>query len=130
YHRSSLRGFAEPRSPLVTDPIDPPLLVHHDPAALRDGDGARFRIRDYGIERDAFVVRAGGRLHAYLNTCRHQALQLDLGDARFFDADLVLLECRHHGARYRPESGACVDGPCEGGRLTPLALELREGALW
>ena len=114
----------------MTDPLEPPLLVHANPAALRDGEGARFTIRDYGVEREAFVVRWTGKLYAYLNTCRHQAQQLDLGDARFFDADGARLECRHHGARYRPESGACFDGPCEGRGLTPLALELRDGALW
>jgi len=114
----------------VTDPLLPPLLVLADPAKLRDGGGARFRLRDFGIERDAFVIRFGGRLYAYVNACRHQSLPLDWGDAQFFDAAGTLLECRHHGARYRPETGACVDGPCDGGRLTPLALELRDGALW
>ena len=114
----------------MNDALEPPLLVLADPVRLRDGDGVTFRIRDQGIERDAFVVRAAGRLFAYLNVCRHQQLPLDLGDARFFDAEMRVLECRQHGARYRPETGACLDGPCAGGRLTPLALELRDGALW
>ena len=53
--------------------------------------------------------------------------ELDFGDAHFFDDAYDALVCCHHGARYRPETGECVDGPCEGGRLTALAMEERDG---
>jgi nitrite reductase/ring-hydroxylating ferredoxin subunit len=101
-----------------------------DARRLREGDGARFAVTVDGVARDAFVVRYRGNAYAYLNTCRHQSLQLDFGDARFFDETYDALVCCHHGARYRPESGECVDGPCVGARLTRLALDEREGALW
>ena len=29
-----------------------------------------------------------------------------------------------------PGTGACLDGPCAGGRLTGLLLEERDGAMW
>ena len=83
-----------------------------------------------GIERDAFAVRFRGRVHAYLNSCRHQALQLDFGDAHFFDEAYDALVCCHHGARYDPASGRCLDGPCAGGALTMLLIEEREGGVW
>ena len=75
-----------------------------------------------GVACDAFAVRFHGRVHAYLNRCRHQLLPLDFGDAHFFDDAYDALVCCHHGARYRPDTGECVDGPCLGGRLTPLAV--------
>lgn len=111
----------------------PPFLpVRVMPEARRLGEtaGIRFVVVVDGVSCDAFAVRHRGRLHAYLNRCRHQSLPLDFGDARFFDEACDALVCTHHGARYRPETGECVAGPCRGARLTPLALEVRDGALW
>ena len=51
---------------------------------------------------------------AYLNTCRHQGLTLDFGDAHFFDDAYDALVCCQHGARYDPLTGVCVAGPCVG----------------
>ncbi len=82
------------------------------------------------VARDAFAVRFRGRVYAYLNTCRHQLLPLDFGDAHYFDDAYDALVCCHHGARYRPETGECFAGPCVGAALTPLAVEERDGALW
>jgi nitrite reductase/ring-hydroxylating ferredoxin subunit len=90
----------------------------------------RFALTLDGVPREGFAVRFRGRLYAFVNACRHQGLPLDFGDGRFFDDDFDALVCVHHGARYRPETGACVDGPCQGGRLTPLALEERADGLW
>jgi nitrite reductase/ring-hydroxylating ferredoxin subunit len=108
----------------------PPLRVLADARRLGEGMGARFQILLEGVEREAFVVRYRGRCYGYLNVCRHQSLALDFGDAHFFDDDYDALVCCHHGARYRPETGECAGGPCEGGRLTALAFEERAGELW
>ena len=108
----------------------PPLLVLRDARRLREGDGIRFRILDHGLERDAFAVRFRGMVVAYLNTCRHQGLTLDFGDAHFFDDAYDALVCCQHGARYDPLTGVCVAGPCAGARLTPLRLEEKDGMLW
>lgn len=101
-----------------------------DARRLEECQGVRFRVEVEGIDRQAFAVRFRGRIYAYLNTCRHLSLELDFGDARFFDDEVDALVCCHHGARYRPESGECMAGPCAGGRLTALAIEERDGALW
>ena len=106
------------------------MLVAADARRLGEGQAVRFRIVVDGVEREAFAVRYRGRAHAYLNTCRHQSLELDFGDAHFFDEDYDALVCCHHGARYRPETGECVSGPCAGARLSTLALEERNGGLW
>ena len=57
-------------------------------------------------------------------------MPLDFGDARFFDDAYDAIVCCQHGARYTPETGECIAGPCAGGRLTALALELREREVW
>jgi len=110
--------------------LDPPLVVLADARKLREGGAVRFAIRDFGLARDAFAVRWKGGVFAYLNTCRHESLPLDFGDLQFFDDAYDALVCCHHGARYAPDTGACLDGPCAGGKLTRLALEERGGELW
>lgn len=107
-----------------------PVRIMPDARRLREGDGCRFTVVVEGVSRDAFVVRYRGRVHAYVNSCRHESLPLDFGDAHFFDEAFDALVCCHHGARYRPETGECVAGPCMGGRLTPLSVEERDGTLW
>jgi nitrite reductase/ring-hydroxylating ferredoxin subunit len=107
-----------------------PTRVLDDLRRLEEGQGVRFTIRVHGIARDAFAVLWMGGIHAYVNTCRHQLQPLDFGDAQFFDDAFDALVCVHHGARYDPATGACREGPCEGGGLTKLALEARGQELW
>ena len=114
----------------MSETLEPPVLVLREADRLREGGAARFRILDHGLGQEAFVVRYRGVALAYLNVCRHQSLPLDFGDGRFFDDTAEALVCVHHGARYAPDSGVCVAGPCVGARLTPLGIELRDGALW
>jgi nitrite reductase/ring-hydroxylating ferredoxin subunit len=107
-----------------------PVRLPAEALDLGEQAALRFRVRVHGVERDAFVVRHAGRLHAYVNSCRHQSRSLDDGGGRFFDEAAGFLVCRHHGARYDASTGRCVDGPCAGGALTALAIEARGGELW
>jgi nitrite reductase/ring-hydroxylating ferredoxin subunit len=107
-----------------------PVCILAESHRLAERSGLRFRVRVHGLECDAFAIRFRGRMYAYLNTCRHELLPLDFGDAHFFDERGDALVCCHHGARYRPETGLCVEGPCRGSFLTRLELEVRDGALW
>ena len=107
-----------------------PIRILADSRRLGEAQGVRFTLMLDGIERDAFAVRYHGTPYGFLNCCRHQSLPLDFGDAHFFDEAYDALVCCHHGARYRPETGECLEGPCAGGRLTALALEERGGELW
>ncbi len=106
------------------------VCVIEDARQLREMGGVRFTVVRDGVSRDAFAVRWRGRVYAYVNSCRHQSLPLDFGDAHFFDEEADALVCCHHGARYRPESGECFEGPCRGSRLTALRAEERDGAVW
>ncbi len=71
-----------------------------------------------------FVVRRGGRLHAYANVCPHARHPLDMLPDEFLVRDGSMIRCGSHGAMFVPETGECVIGPCVGARL--LRLEVRE----
>lgn len=107
-----------------------PVRIHERAARLGEGQAVRFACVLHGVPRDAFAVRWRGRFVAWVNACRHQNLPLDFGDARFLDDAGDALVCVHHGARYDPVTGVCVEGPCAGARLTALEVEERDGALW
>ena len=72
---------------------------------------------------------ADGTVHAYLNVCSHRAQPVDVGDGRLWQPSGEI-ECQAHGARFDPATGACMGGPCDGQPLTPLAIEIRDGAVW
>ncbi len=76
----------------------------------------------------AFAIRFEGRPHAYLNRCRHVAMELDFQPDRFFDDSGQWLVCATHGAVYEPASGECSAGPCRGG-LVKIALSEGDGVV-
>ena len=92
------------------------------------GDGVRFEIRVDGATEPAFAVRYKGRVYAYRNRCAHLPMELDWKPGKFFDSEGLLLICSTHGAVYRPETGECLGGPCEGA-LVPVPIEEREGGI-
>ena len=103
---------------------------------LRPGGSVRFPLgppepgRFGPVEQEGFAVLArDGTVRAYANVCPHRAQPVDLGDGRLF-LPSGELECSAHGARFDASTGACTGGPCGGRALTPLAIELRDGAVW
>ncbi len=76
--------------------------------------------------QSAFAIRFAGRVHAYLNRCRHQPAEMDWQPGQFFDAQGRYLICSLHGATYEPSNGLCVAGPCTGARLIPLLVQEHE----
>lgn len=80
--------------------------------------------------REGFAILAGGSVRAYLNVCSHRAEPVDVGDGRLW-LPSGEIECQAHGARFDPATGRCTGGPCSGrGGLTPLEVELRDGAVF
>ncbi len=99
-------------------------------ADLRDGgDGVRFTIATPSGVADAFAIRFGGVVYAYLNRCAHVPMELDWNPGKFFDRDEALLICSTHGALHDPISGACRGGPCRGNGLTPVPVFERDGVI-
>lgn len=83
-----------------------------------------------GDGRDVILVRSkAGVLMAYANSCPHQFVPLETFPDRFLNADATQLICTAHGARFRVDDGLCVSGPCEGKSLTPVAIDVSDGAI-
>ncbi len=67
------------------------------------------------------VVRRDGQLHAYRNLCPHAGRFLNWAPGRFlFDGGRLV--CAAHGATFEVDSGLCVEGPCRGSSLVPVAV--------
>ncbi len=96
-------------------------------ALVDGGRGVRFIVKQAGLSYPAFVVRYGGKVYGYVNQCAHKLVELDWEEGLFFDAEKRYLICATHGARYEPDTGACIGGPCNGAGLTKLDVEERDG---
>mgnify|MGYP000905581166 CR=1 FL=1 len=75
--------------------------------------------------REIVVVETPHGPRAYLNSCPHNQVTLEILPDRFLSADRSELVCTAHGARFLVTTGACVLGPCVGRSLTaiPIAVE-------
>jgi nitrite reductase/ring-hydroxylating ferredoxin subunit len=68
------------------------------------------------------VVRWGRQVFGYLNKCPHDGVNLDWERNQFLDPNGIRLMCGKHGALFELGTGNCVDGPCKGRSLMPVAL--------
>lgn len=78
-------------------------------------------------DEQGFVIRTPQGLRAYRNRCRHWRTPLDMDDADFWNAEVQMIQCKVHGAIFRPGDGVCVFGPCPGAPLLDFPL-VEEGA--
>jgi nitrite reductase/ring-hydroxylating ferredoxin subunit len=82
--------------------------------------GAReFRFREGDSLFAGFVVRQGGAVVGYVDSCPHAGWPLAGPSGRFLTREGDLILCGGHGALFRIEDGLCVAGPCADKRLTP-----------
>lgn len=93
--------------------------------AIEDGAAKGFEIP--GGQYDGFLVRRGGRVYAYLNTCPHQGYPLHWKPDAFLTRNRENIMCSVHGAVFAIEDGLCIAGPCVGKSLRPLEAEVRDG---
>lgn len=95
-------------------------------------DGRSVGFDPLGEGRDTmFVVRRGDTVHAYRNLCPHyDRARMAWKKDEFLNGDHSRIMCAAHGALFRIEDGICEVGPCIGDRLTPVAISIRDGALW
>ncbi len=97
---------------------------------LAEGTSHKFVLDGAGRELECFVVRYAGRLHAFVNECRHVPMTMDWVENQFFTEDGAYLLCPTHGAMYLPDSGECIAGPACGKSLFRVPLVERDGAVW
>jgi nitrite reductase/ring-hydroxylating ferredoxin subunit len=93
--------------------------------------GARSVVLGEGADTlDVVVVEQGGARNAFINACPHQFIPLETFPDYFFTEDRKHLVCSGHGALFEPGTGRCVEGPCEGEGLDPLAITEQDGAVY
>ena len=92
--------------------------------------GLRFQFEEQGEVLSGFVVHWEDEYYAFENRCVHMQLELDWNAGLFFDVACEKLICSTHAARFDPESGFCVSGPCKGGSLRRLPSECRGNDLY
>lgn len=103
----------------------PVLLCHVD-------DIAEGRARGFdpaGEGRDTlFVVAHAGALHAWRDECPHVAgAPMAWRKDAYMSADGSRIVCHAHGARFLPDSGECVQGPCLGQSLARVPVLIGAG---
>ena len=76
-----------------------------------------------------FVVRKDGAVAGYVDRCPHAGNPLAIELDRYLTPDGSLILCAWHGAAFEPLTGACVAGPCAGGRLTPWPVQVAAGVI-
>ena len=99
-------------------------------AELGEGEARGFVFGSGGSRRAVFVLRHGGQIRGYVNSCPHQGTSLEIAPDRFFDALGRHLICRTHGALFRPGDGFCFAGPCAGKSLDPAPIRVADGEIW
>jgi len=75
------------------------------------------------------IVRWGRQVFGYVNKCPHDGVNLDWETNQFLDPNGVRLMCGKHGALFELGTGICVDGPCKGKGLTPIALTVLDNEI-
>jgi nitrite reductase/ring-hydroxylating ferredoxin subunit len=89
----------------------------------RDGDHRALAFTDeLGRTHRAFVLLYRDSLRAFVNRCPHWSTPLDEQGGPLFDPATHTLICQTHGARFLPDDGLCISGPCSGEHLQPLAI--------
>ena len=91
-------------------------------AQLENGQSKRFQFQRGKLPEEGFVLRWGGALYAFVNSCPHWNVDLDYGSGEFYDVSLDRIVCRNHGALFHPQTGFCEWGPCTGRSLERLEL--------
>lgn len=99
-------------------------------ADIEDGHSKGFD--PLGEGRDTmFIVRRGEALFGWRNACPHyDHARMAWKKDEFLTGDRARIVCGAHGAQFEIDTGLCVLGPCLGDRLTAVALEVRDGAIF
>ena len=97
---------------------------------LAIGEAARFEFERDHEALEGFLLRHAAGCVAYLNRCPHWAVDLDMGDGRFYAEDVDRIYCKNHGALFRVPDGVCDHGPCLGKALESFAVELDGDDAW
>lgn len=76
-----------------------------------------------------FGVGKAGQVFVFVNSCPHLGVPLNWTPDRFLSADGSRIVCSTHGATFRIEDGRCIWGPCHGGHLEAVPVQIRDGVI-
>jgi nitrite reductase/ring-hydroxylating ferredoxin subunit len=76
-----------------------------------------------------FVVRKDGEVAGWVDRCPHAGFPIAVELDRYLTPDGSQILCGWHGAVFEPLTGACVGGPCAGGKLTPWLVRAEGGVI-
>lgn len=80
-----------------------------------------------GERKQVFVVRSDDRVRAYVNSCPHVGVPLEMEPDRYLDLTGTEIMCSVHAARFDLMSGQCTWGPCRGRKLVSVAVKVADG---
>lgn len=86
-----------------------------------------------GIEIDQLrllVLRLGGDIRIYENSCPHTRESLDPVGGSVASPDGQLIHCQRHAAVFIGTTGECVGGPCQGESLAAVGFTLSNGDIY
>ena len=113
------------------NPARPPPGVRLCALGDIDEPGAKgFRFRAHEAMFAGLVVRRGGTVAGYVDSCPHAGWPLALADDRYLTRSGDRLLCSGHGALFRPEDGVCTAGPCAGQALTTWTVTVQNGDIF
>ena len=104
------------------------MLVRLD--ALPDPGAVAIRVEQDGEVVSALVTRRGDRIAAFRNKCPHAGYPLQRADGGIMIQSGRYMVCAAHGASFTLERGDCVGGPCNRQGLDPIAISVRDGAVF
>lgn len=104
------------------------VLCRVEDLAATGAHGFRLGAGDWPL-RGFVVARPGGAVRAWINRCAHLGWPLELAEHEFLSADRSHIVCRAHGARYEPDGGRCIAGPCAGASLVPIGVHVHSGCV-
>lgn len=96
---------------------------------LSDPGAKGFRFRQDRSLFAGFLVRQGGEIRGYVDSCPHNGWPLSVLDDRYLTRDGDRILCAAHGAVFRLLDGLCLGGPCADERLIPWLVTLRAGEI-
>jgi len=96
---------------------------------IADGAARNYVLQIGGNRFHGFVVRRGEAVFGYVDRCPHAGLPLAQVLDQYLTPDGGMIACSWHGAVFSIEDGACLGGPCAGGRLTSWPVRVEDGRI-
>lgn len=96
---------------------------------IEDPGAKLFRFRAGDTIFQGFVVRKDGGVFGYIDRCPHTGIPLEMF-GRYLTREGDLIICSSHGALFKPDTGLCVAGPCEGRSLWRWEIAVRDGLVF